>query len=384
MKILIIDDEPEIRQTLAFVLEDEGYETYTAGTGFEGLKNVESQKFDIVITDLRLPDLDGMEIVGKVKKIHPDTIVVMITGHFSIENAVEAIRAGADDYIPKPLNAEEVLMKLDKAIEMRRLKDENLLFHRHLEMELEIARKIQQTLLPQQPPIVAGLDIGIFNQPAKQVGGDYHDLIVLPTGELGIAIGDVSGKGMPAALLMANVQASIRRCSEHKHSPMDIMKRINDALCPICQFIEEHRFVTLFCSILDPSSGELIYSNAGHNYPLVFKQNGTIYPLSASGGIPCGILEDACYDEARIKLEPYDIVIFYTDGITESMNSDGIIFGEERLIDIVSKNLDLDSNAIINCMYEEISRFIVDSPQYDDMTIMAVKLTADEHRYTQI
>jgi len=375
MKILIIDDEPEIRQQLAFVLEDEGYEAHTAGTGLEGLKNVESQNFDIVITDLRLPDLDGMEIVSRVKDIRPETIVVMITGHSSIENAVEAIRAGADDYVPKPINGDEILMKLEKAIEVRRIKGENLLFHRRLEMELDIARKIQQTLLPQQPPIVKGLDIGIFNQPAKQVGGDYHDLIVFPSGELGIAIGDVSGKGMPAALLMANVQASIRRCLEHKHSPMDIVKIINDALCPICQFIEEHRFVTLFCSILDTSSGKLTYSNAGHNYPLVFKQDGTISELSSNGGLPCGIIEDAYYDEASINLETNDIAIFYTDGITEAMNSDGIIFGEERLIDMVSKNLDLDSNALITCMYEEISGFIGDSPQYDDMTMMVVKLT---------
>ena len=374
MKILIIDDEPDIRQQLAFVLEDEGYEAYTAGTGLEGLKYVESQKFDIVITDLKLPDLDGMEIVSRIKKIHPETIVVMITGHFSIENAVEAIRAGADDYIPKPLVGEEILMKLEKAVEVRRLKDENLLFHQRLEMELDIARKIQQTLLPQHPPDFPGLDICIFNQPAKQVGGDYHDLIVFPSGELGIAIGDVSGKGMPASLLMANVQASIRRCSEQKHSPKEIIMRINNALCPICQFIEEHRFVTLFYGVLDPASRELVYSNAGHNYPLVFKHDGTICEL-LSNGLPCGIMEDASYEDACIKLEPDDVMIFYTDGITESMNSDEALFEEKNLIDVVSKNLNLDSNSLISCLCDEVTKFIGDAPQFDDITIMAVKLS---------
>ena len=378
MKILIIDDEPEIRRALTYVLEDEGYEVDSASTALEGLSYIEAKRFDIVITDLMLPDLDGMTIVSKAREIRPEIIIVMITGHGSEEKAVEAIRAGADDYIPKPIDGNELLMKLSKAVEMRRLKDENLLFHRRLEMEIEIARKIQLSLLPQQTPDIAGIEIAIFNQPAKYVGGDYHDLITLPSGEIGVAIGDVSGKGMPAALLMANVQASIRRCSEDRHSPKEIIRRVNTALCPICQLIEEHRFMTLFYANLNPQSGELIFSNAGHNYPLIFKQDGSIYNLSEGGGIPCGIFDDFHYDEAKIKLEPYDVFVLYTDGIIESMNTEELIFSEERLVDLVSRHLQLSSNEIIDCICKELNEFMGESLQYDDMTLMVLKLLNDD------
>jgi sigma-B regulation protein RsbU (phosphoserine phosphatase) len=324
-----------------------------------------------------LPDLDGMAIVSKAREIRPEIIIVMITGHGSEEKAVEAIRAGADDYIPKPIDGNELLMKLSKAIEMRRLKDENLLFHRRLEKEIEIARKIQLSLLPQQTPDIAGIDIATFNQPAKYVGGDYHDLIALPSGEIGVAIGDVSGKGMPAALLMANVQASIRRCSEDRYSPKEIIQRVNTALCPVCQLIEEHRFMTLFYANLNHQSGELIFSNAGHNYPLIFKQDGSIHNLSYSGGIPCGIFDDFHYDEAKTKLEPHDVFVLYTDGIIESMNAEELIFSEERLVDLVSRNLGLSSNEIVDCICKELNEFMGESLQYDDMTLMVLKLLDD-------
>jgi len=376
MKTLIIDDEPGIRQQLGFVLEDEGYEVYTASTGLEGLSKIESQKFDIVITDLMLPDLDGMEIVSKTKKIHPETMVVMITGHGSIEKAVEAIKAGADDYIPKPLDGDEVIMKLEKASEMKRLRDENLVFQRHIERELETARRIQQGLLPQQSPDINGLDIAIFNEPAKHVGGDYHDLIILPSGELGIAIGDVSGKGMPAALLMANVQASIRRCSEYRYSPREIMDRLNDALCPICQLIEEHRFVTVFYGVLEIDDMGFVYTNAGHNYPIIFSKDGSINDLSEAGNLPCGLMENITYEEDRVGLRPDDVMLFYTDGVVEAIDVNDKMFGEERLKDIILKNRHLSSEEIVSIINEDMFGFMGDSPQYDDITIMVVKLSA--------
>ena len=230
-KILVVDDEEGIRQDLSSVLEDEGYEVATAGSGVEALANLAAERFDVVITDLKMPAPDGMEILKRVKADYPGTVVVMITGQGSEEKAVEAMRLGADDYFPKPFTFEkidEMLVRLEKAIELERLKAENLLFHQRLETELDIARKIQQILLPQHIPSTTTIDIGASSQSAKQVGGDYHDIIELPSGNLGIAIGDVSGKGMPAALLMANAQASLRRYSESTYSPGEIIYRLND------------------------------------------------------------------------------------------------------------------------------------------------------------
>ena len=374
-KILVVDDEEGIRRELAFILEDEGYIAITAGSGSEALAKLEEHDFDIVITDLMLlPDLDGMEVLRRVKESRPGTVVVMITARGSEEKAVEAMKLGADDYYPKPFEPEEMLMKLAKALEMQRLKEENQLFHQRLEMELDIARKIQQILLPQQIPSIAGIDISTFSQPAKHVGGDYHDLIELPTGGLGIAVGDVSGKGMPAALLMANAQASLRRCSEVIYSPKEIVHRINNSLCPICQYIEEHRFITLFYGVLDPGDKKLIYSNAGHNYPLIFRRDESVWNQLESTGMPCGIVEDADYDEAEIDLRSGDIILFYTDGITEAANSDEAVFGEERLKDIVSGNLQLGSADLVTVIHEELAKFVGHASQYDDLTLMVFRI----------
>ncbi len=373
-KILVVDDEEEIRRQLSFVLEDEGYEVKTASGGSEALAYLMDQQFDVVITDLRMPAPDGMEILRKTKDSYPETAVVMITGQGSEEKAVEAMKLGADDYFPKPFDPEEMLIKLAKVIELQRLKLENQRFQQRLERELDVARKIQQILLPQQIPAITGFNISTFSQPAKRVGGDYHDLIKLKSGGLGIAIGDVSGKGMPAALLMANTQASLRRYSETRYSPKEIIHRVNNSLCPICQYIEEHRFITLFYGVLEPESKILIYSNAGHNYPLVFRANGDVCEQLESTGLPCGIMEDSLYDEAQIELRAGDVVLFYTDGITEAIDSDEVVFGEERLKSIVLENLQQDSASLVADIHNELAKFIGDAPQYDDLTLMVLKV----------
>jgi len=372
-KILIVDDEEGIRQDLSFILEDEGYVTTMASRGSEALALINEKAFDIVITDLMMPDMDGMEILRQVKRDYPDTIVFMITGHGSEEKAVEAMKSGAQDYLPKPFDPDEMLIKLRKSLEMMRLKLENELFHRHLEMELEVARKIQKTLLAQKLPAIPGIDISTFNEPARQVGGDYVDLIELSPEKLGIAIGDVSGKGMPAALLMANVQASLRRYSESGYSPRDIITRINNSLCPICQHIEEHRFITLFYGVLNSSNGTLTYSNAGHNYPFIFRGNMIVEELESTG-VPCGIVQDYDYDEAQTKLKPKDIALFYTDGVTEATNWEEIPFGETRLKDLLLEKYKSDSSSLLMDIYHELEKFIGNTPQYDDLTLMVLKM----------
>lgn len=375
MKILIIDDEKGIRDSLSATLKDEGYEALAVSNGYDALAMMKELDFDIIITDLVLPGMDGMEILSKVKRDYPDTIVVMITGHESVENAVEAMKSGADDYIPKPvLDPDEMLMKLAKAVEIRQIKNENRNFHRRLESELDIARKIQQALLPQQVPKLDQVDISVFSQSAKHVGGDYHDLIEISPNKIGIAIGDVSGKGMPASLLMANVCASIRIHSESEYSPKDIMFKINNAFCPICQFIEEHRFITLFYGILDSKNKILAYSNAGHNYPFLFRDGRIAYELSTEDGLPCGIFENSSYDENLIALKTGDVLLFYTDGITEAMNNDYDVYGEERLINTVLENIDKSSECIKECISKDLMHFIGNAAQYDDMTLIIVKI----------
>jgi sigma-B regulation protein RsbU (phosphoserine phosphatase) len=371
VKILVVDDEEGIRRQLTAILREEGYSAESAANGTEAIAIIKKQYFDIVITDLMMPGIDGMELLRHIKKDYPNTVVVMITAHGSERIAVEAIKAGAYDYIPKPFSyPEEMLAVIERAVEHLRLKKESELFQQHLEQELAEAQRIQQFLLPQQSPSIDGLDIGIFSLPARQVGGDYHDFIELPSGELGIVVGDVSGKGMPAALLMASVQASLRAYAETSYSPKHIISQVNNLLY---RYTESHKFVTLFYGVLNPQSGTLTYSNAGHNYPLIFRENEDMFELDSTG-MPCGILENASYGEARIKMKRGDIALIYTDGITEAMNSDEMMFGEQRLKNVVSKSLHLDLTDLVNSIREELSRFVGNEPQFDDLTLVALKI----------
>ena len=370
-KILVVDDEKGIRRELTALLREEGYSAEAAASGTEAMAIMSEQSFDIVVTDLMMPGIDGMELLRNIKGDYPNTIVVMITAHGSERIAVEAMRAGAYDYIPKPfLYPEEMLLVMARAVEHSRLREESELFQQHLEEELAEAQRIQQCLLPQQSPSVDGLDIGIFSLPAEQVGGDYHDFIELPSGELGIVVGDVSGKGMPAALLMASVQASLRAYAETSHSPKRTISQVNNLLY---RYTESHKFVTLFYGVLNPQSGVLTYSNAGHNYPLIFRDRKCVYELDSTG-MPCGILANGQYDENRVEMKQGDIAIFYTDGITEAMNSKEMMFGERRLKDLVSKNSHLSLTDLVNNIRGELSRFVGDRHQFDDLTLVALKI----------
>ena len=370
-KVLVVDDEEGIRRELTALLEEEGYSAESAASGTEAVAILREQSFDIVITDLMMPGIDGMELLKRIKKDYPNIIVVMITGQGSERVAVEAMKVGAYDYIPKPfLYPEEMLLVVARAVEHLRLKEESELFQQHLEEELAEAQRIQQFLLPQQSPSIDELEIGIFSLPARQVGGDYHDFIELPSGELGIVVGDVVGKGMPAALLMASVQASLRAYAETSDSPKHIISQVNNLLC---RYTESHKFVTLFYGILNPQTGILTYSNAGHNYPLIFRENKYVCELDSTG-MPCGILENTSYDEIKIEMKQGYIALFYTDGITEAMNSDEIMFGEQRLKNLVSKNSHLNLTDLVNSIREELSEFVGDEPQFDDLTLVALKI----------
>ena len=369
-KILVVDDEAGIRLQLTAILIEEGYSAEAADSGDEAIEILRNHHFDLVITDLRMPGIDGMELLRQVKEDYPNTIVVMITAQGSERIAVEAIKVGAYDYIPKPFLPEEMLAVIARAVEHLHLKKESERFQQHLEQELAEAQRIQQHLLPQQSPSIEGLDIGIFSLPAKQVGGDYHDFIELPSGELGIVVGDVSGKGMPAALLMASVQASLRAYAETSYVPQQVISQVNNLLY---RYTESHKFVTLFYGVLEPQSGILTYSNAGHNYPLIFRDNNCVYELDSTG-MPCGILEITSYGEAEIEMKKGDTALFYTDGITEAMNSDEMMFGEKRLKDLVSRHSRLGLTDLVRSIRVEVNKFVGNETQFDDLTLVALKM----------
>lgn len=239
------------------------------------------------------------------------------------------------------------------------------------EMELKIAHNIQESFLPDKMPDIKGFDISALNQPAKEVGGDFFDFIELSDSTLGIVIADVSGKGVPGALFMASSRTIIRASAIQAENAQTT---INEANKLIAQDAKSGMFVTVFYGVLDTEHNILTYVNAGHNHPLFFKKKSSLISHITTKGIALGALDEINLYHRKLKLEKGDLVLFYTDGVTEAMDNKENQFGEERLIKIIKQHHDLSSKEIIEKINEEIGSFIKNAPQFDDITIILLKM----------
>jgi sigma-B regulation protein RsbU (phosphoserine phosphatase) len=247
-----------------------------------------------------------------------------------------------------------------EAIEKQRMED-----------ELNIAREIQQGLLPEKLPSIPGFDIAALTIPSKEVGGDYYDVITRKNGEYIFAIGDVAGKGMPAALLMASVQAALRALSPLCTSISETTAQINDLACDNIR--GGTRFITFFWGILDRQTGQFRFTNAGHNPPYLLRKNGTIEELQ-DGGLILGVFKTTTpYVESSVTLSPGDVLVMYTDGVSEAMNQQSEQFTEERLLSILKESTKLSAQEIIKSVQKALESHTQGTLQSDDITMLVLK-----------
>ncbi len=240
---------------------------------------------------------------------------------------------------------------------------------RAMEKDMQQAALIQRRLLPSQPPPVTGLDIAGKTTPCRTVGGDYYDFLAFPDGRLGMLVGDVAGKGMPAALLMSSLQARVQVLFEESGELARKVGRLNKAICSNCP---DNRFITFFITILDPATGELVYTNAGHNPPLVVREGGGFETLGG-GGVILGILPQAAYQESRIILNRGDTLVLFSDGVTEAVNPGDEDFGEERLAALVASLRDSLAADIVKAIDAAVSEFTRGAPAADDITVVVAR-----------
>jgi sigma-B regulation protein RsbU (phosphoserine phosphatase) len=243
--------------------------------------------------------------------------------------------------------------------------------------EVRLAAKIQRELLPARAPEIDGYQLCGTHAPALAVGGDYFDFIRTDGGELGICIGDVSGKGLPASLLMANVQASLR--AQSGRSPADCIARVNRLLY---ESTSPEKFATLFYGVLDLRTHRFRYCNCGHEPPLIFREGAQVTELTA-GGIALGIMESFEFEEGEASLAPGDLLVMYSDGITEAMSPAHEQFGRERLMELLRANRGLAVREVTQKIVEEVRRHEAGAPQSDDITLVAVKRAGDGTQKTQ-
>ena len=257
-------------------------------------------------------------------------------------------------------------------VENARLMEEDLERER-FERELQLAREIQQRFQPSSAPSTPGYELQGISFPCYEIGGDYYDYIQRPDGRLMIALGDVSGKGTSAALMMSSLHAAMHAQTSTNQSIVETITAVNKYLA---ETIPANRFVTLFCAELDPVTGNLVFINAGHNPPLIAHSTGTMEQLAA-GGVPLGIMADFAFREGRTQLHPGDVLVIYSDGVTETQNAAGEEFGPMRLYDVLSRNLDASAAGIRDRIESALTKFAQGTDAGDDITLVIVKRQAE-------
>lgn len=255
---------------------------------------------------------------------------------------------------------------------------ERMVASERLRRELALAANVQQRLLPGRPPAVSHLELSGFCQPARGVGGDYYDFVPMDTDDVGIVIADVAGKGISAALVMSNVQAALRSQAAARRgrpgrpgSAADMVADINRLLCGIT---DGATYVTFFYARYDPVGRLLTYVNGGHNAPVVANEDGETRTLSATG-LPLGIVPDTRYEERTVPLRSGDLLLAYTDGVTESQDGEGEEFGEDRLHALVTALAGSSADAVQQAVVEAVQSWSAGTPPHDDLTVVAARVT---------
>ena len=258
------------------------------------------------------------------------------------------------------------------AIERARLTRE-LLERRHLEKELAIAREIQLSFLPKSDPVITGFDVAGTSRPHDQVGGDYYDFIRVSETRLGIAIADVAGKGIPAALLMAGFRMSLLAEIRNEFAIRAVMRKVNSL---VFESTDRAKFVTAFYGLLDFRNRVFTFSNAGHNPPILLRADGSIVNL-VDGGVALGVLAEAHYEERPIAVRPGDVLVLYTDGVSEAVSPGGEQFGTKRIEESMQRRAKQSAREILDGLVADVLEFTGEHGPDDDLTLVVLKAMAD-------
>ena len=376
-KILVVDDEPDLEplmlQRMRRDIRAGRYKFVFAQNGVEALEKLhQDDDIDMVLSDINMPQMDGLTLLEQIPKVDPNIRSVIISAYGDMKNIRTAMNRGAFDFVTKPIDFEDLQVTIDRTLrnmaEWREaLQSRDKLVA--LQNELEVARGMQQSILPTQFPKEPNYTVYGKMQPARNVGGDFFDVVHLSDGRLGLAVADVSDKGVPAALFMMSSRTLLKGAAIGLALPGEVLREVNDLLL---EDNEGGMFVTVLYAVYDPSSRELTYANGGHNSPLVVHADGTSALLPLTDGIALGIAPDLSYKQNTVTLSSGDTVIFYTDGVTEAMNGEEEQFGLDPLSEFFQTNPPRDPEETTAAVFEAVNAFAGETPQSDDITCLVL------------
>ena len=383
VKLLSVDDEEQIeflmKQFFRRKIRSGEYEFFFAHNGVEGLKVLqEHPDIEIILCDINMPVMDGLEMLAKVNEMqNPALRVIMVSAYGDLENIRLAMNGGAFDFATKPIDMDDLARTIEKAIKQIDFVHASQKAQKKLEgleKDLAAANQIQQFILPSVfPPFPEDsdlLDIYASMEAAKDIGGDFYDFFRIDDDHIALVIGDVCGKGIPAALFMAVSRTIIRSLGMQYEHVGECMTNVNRLLASSSV---EYMFVTVFYAIYNIKTGLLTYCNGGHNPPYLLHANGTTEELPASENLIVGALKGIKFKENTLQLDHGDTLVMYTDGVTEAMRPPREVFGTKRFSDTLSSLVGKRSQEVVETVKAHLAEFIGDGEQSDDITMLVLK-----------
>ncbi|MGD8621539.1 MAG: SpoIIE family protein phosphatase [Anaerolineales bacterium] len=372
--ILIVDDNPANLRLLSQMLSERGYSIRAVRSGERALASINATLPELILLDIRMGEVNGYQVCKELKA-NPktaDTPVIFISALQELSDKVKGFNVGGVDYITKPFQFEEVLARVETHLTLRRIQKELLDTNRRLALELSLAGDLQASFLPNNIPDLKQFDLALELRPARETSGDFYDFFPLPGNRYGLVVADVVDKGAAAALLMALCRTLIRsHAQEYPDNPELVLSHTNARML---SDTDASRFVTVFFCVLSLEEGIIHYCNAGHNPPILFHKDNMDYPVQLEKtGVPLGILQDQQWECASITMQEHDVMLIYTDGITEACNAEGVMFGVERLSKILSENLDRNVSETKDAIFSEVDQHIETSQAKDDMALVVLR-----------
>lgn len=382
--ILLVDDEPLNVDYLEQELEELGYDTVAAADGLAALEQVAAAAPDVVLLDIMMPRMDGFEVLARLRD-DADTRrlpVVIISAMDDIGSIVRGLEMGAEDFLPKPFDPVILRARLSSSIEKKRLRDQEQLYLQSLERELEIGRQIQAGFLPRHIPQPENWEIAAHFAAAREVAGDFYDAFTLPgTGRIGLIVGDVSDKGVGAALFMtlfrSLLRAAVNPAALGDNAP-GARRTAAASLQHSVQLTNNYiatmhgdtgMFATLFFGLLDPANGSLLYINAGQEAGIVAGAGGVRNQLAATGPV-VGVIEGTAYPVAETVLAPGEMLLLYSDGVSDAENERHEFFSRERLLEQFTP-FPSTAASLLQRIDAALTGHMGAMKQFDDITLLA-------------
>jgi serine phosphatase RsbU (regulator of sigma subunit) len=394
-RILVVDDQEANVRLLEGMLRIAGYTSIESTMDPREVCELHRKnRYSLILLDLQMPGMDGFQVMEGLKEIEEDGYLPVLVITAQPAHKLRALEAGAKDFVSKPFDLAELRARVHNILEVRLLHLETKNYSKVLEetvreleasrevirlktleerkkseQELALAQETQESLLPRSLPQVENLRIHAFNTPTRYVGGDFYDFLQLDSGDWMGVLADVSGKGMSAALLSSMVLGALSMEFHSRTQPQEVLERVNRLLC---EKSLPYQFVTLFLFVLNPQGmGQFI--SAGHTPAYLFHSaTGKIEELGSNANV-LGLFDDASYESSVFRLDKGDILVVYSDGLTDAENPQGEMFGEERLLRLIRQEAPSGSQAIEQRLLKAIEAFTQGLPQTDDITFVVIE-----------